>query len=414
MQIAPPPAGAQAASRRARSLSAFNHPDYRYLLIGTMGSQMGDWIQTVGQGWLILLLTHSAAQLGIFGFVRGAAILVVTPFGGVIADRLNRRNLLVTSTAVGAVTACILAVLVATGLIRVWELYLTGICDGLVASISQPVRQVMVYDVVGSEDLTNAVAHNAIGGNLTRIVGPAAGGLLLGLGGVASCFFGQAACYLVASGATFLIRTEGRAEVARSSVLSSLREGARYIAQQPLIQLLLLTAIIPSLLVYPYLRFMPVFATDVLHSGALGYGFLLTGVGFGSILGAAGVAWITEFRYKGLAMLVGNTIYMAMIGAFALAHIFVLAFAFLVLAGIANTVYNTYNQTLLQWNIEDAYRGRVLALYLTGSNLTPIGSLAMGFMIVAWSPSAVVASFCAIAVLALLAVTALSPSLRRL
>lgn len=408
------PSDAAAPSRRSRALSAFNHPDYRYLLIGTMGSQMGDWIQTVGQGWLILLLTHSAAQLGIFGFVRGAAILLVTPFGGVIADRTNRRNLLVVSTAVGALSACVLAILVATGLIRVWELYITGIVDGLVASVSQPVRQVMVYDVVGPDDLTNAVALNAIGSNLTRIVGPSVGGLLIGFAGVASCFFGQAACYVVASAATFLIRTQGLRPLGQSSVLRSLREGARYIAAQPLIQLLLLTAIIPSLLVYPYVRFMPVFATDVLHSGAVGYGILLTGVGFGSVVGAAGVAWMTEFRYKGLAMLIGNTIYMAMIAAFALAHIFALAFAFLVLAGIANTVYNAYNQTLLQWNIEDAYRGRVLALYLTGTNVTPIGALIMGFLITAWGPSTVVAGFSGVAAVLLLLITFLSPTLRRL
>ncbi|HZU75188.1 MAG TPA: MFS transporter, partial [Dehalococcoidia bacterium] len=192
---------ANAHPARRSSLSAFAHRDFRYLLVGTMGSNMGDWIQTVGQTWLIYVLTGSATQLGVFSFVRGMAVLLVTPFGGAIADRTNRRNLLAVSTLVGALSAVALALLVVTGAVRVWQLYVTGTIDGLVASVSQPTRQVMVYDVIGADDLTNAIAINSMGGNLTRIVGPSLGGLLIGAFGVSWCFFGQAAAYVIASGA---------------------------------------------------------------------------------------------------------------------------------------------------------------------------------------------------------------------
>lgn len=409
VSVAPAP-----PTTRGGALRAFAYPDYRFLLVGTMGSQLGDWIQTVGLGWLVLMITHSPAQLGILAFVRGMAMLVITPFGGVIADRVSRRRLLVVATAVGAISATVVAVLVVTGLIAVWELYLTAIVDGTVASINWPARQVMVYDVVGGEDLTNAIALNAIGNNLSRIIGPSAGGLLIAVTGVAGCFFGQAACYLIASGATFLIRTEGRASRAKEPVLSSLGAGVRYAVRRPVVLTLLVIAMLPSLFVYPYLSFMPVFATDVLHAGSLGYGILLTGVGFGSIVGAAAIAALPDFRYKGWATLIASGLYMSMVAAFALSRLFLLAFGFLVVAGVFNTVYFTFNQTLLQWNIEDAFRGRVLALYLTGGNVTPIGALVIGFLVAAWGAPPVIAGSCMIAILCMIGVTLFAPHLRRL
>lgn len=400
-------------SRRRRALSAFSHPDFRYLLIGTMGSQMGDWIQTVGQGWLVYLLTGSAAQLGIFSFIRGVAVLTVTPFGGAIADRTNRRNLLSIATLVGAITAVALAILVVTGAVRIWQLYITAVLDGLVASVSQPTRQVMVYDVVGAEDLTNAVALNAMFGNITRIVGPSLGGLLIGVTGVSSCFFAQAGAYVIASGATFLIRTPGTKSGEQGSVLRSIGEGVRYALSHHTVLMLLIIATIPSFFVYPYLRFMPVFANE-LGVGALGYGVLLSGIGFGSIAGAAWLAGFNTFHHHGWAMMAGNAIYMAFIAVFAVSGNFWLAMGCLLIAGVANTVYNTFNQTLLQFNIEDDYRGRVLALYLTFSAITPLGALLMGLMIDRWSAPPVLFCWCAVATLLQLAILVRSKRMRAL
>ncbi len=405
---------AVAASRRRRALSAFAHHDFRYLLVGTMGSQMGDWIQTVGQGWLVYQLTGSAAQLGIFSFIRGLAVLLVTPFGGAIADRTNRRNLLSISTFVGALTAVVLAVLVVTGWIQIWHLYVTAVLDGLVASVSQPTRQVMVYDVVGADDLTNAIALNAVGSNITRIIGPSMGGLLIGTLGVSSCFFAQAAAYVVASAATFLIRTQGTRSTSHTSVVHSIVEGIGYSVRHRTVLTLLVIATIPSLLVYPYLRFLPIFAENVFHIGAFGYGMLLTGIAFGSIAGAAWVAQLGDYRYKGWAMMLGNLGYMLFLGFFAEAHQIALAFACLIVAGVANTVYNTFNQTLLQFEIEDEYRGRVLALYLTFSAITPFGALIMGLMIDAWSAPAVVFAWCMLGVLLQLAIIVQSRRIRSL
>ncbi len=401
-----PSAPASPAQRRG-SLGAFSHPDYRYLLIGTMGSQMGDWIQQVGQGWLVFLLTHSAAQLGIFAFVRGVAVLGITPFGGAVADRFDRRNVLAFSTFAGALNAVVLAVLVATGHVAIWQLYVTSVIDGIVQSVALPARQVMVYDVVGPDDLTNAVAINSMGNNIVRILGPSLGGLLIGLN-LPSCFFAQAAAYSVAAGATFLIRTRSERTISMISVFSSIGDGVRYMWHDSLVVTLLLVTMVPSLLVYPYVGFMPVFAKNVLHAGAAGNGILLTAVGFGSIAGAAWVAGHTSFRRRGWAMLLANTVYMVCIAAFALSHLFVVAFGFLVLAGVANSIYNTYNQTLLQLNVSNEYRGRVLSLYLTLSAITPMGSLAMGLMIDRFGAPAIVSSWSLAATLIMVLVTARS------
>lgn len=407
-----PPDGARTAKRR--SLSAFRHRDFSFLLIGTMGSQMGDWIQQVGQGWLIYQLTGSAAQLGIFAFVRGMAVLLITPFGGAIADRFNRRHLLTLSTTLGALNATLVAVLVATGHIAVWQLYFTTVIDGIVASIGLPARQVMVYDVVGPDDLTNAIAINAMGNNIVRILGPSLGGLLIGVTGLSTCFFAQAAAYAIAAVATVLIRTNNERSIGRFAVLSNIAAGARYMARDSLVVTLLLVTLVPSLLVYPYVGFMQVFAENVYHVGASGYGILLTGVGFGSIAGAAWVAGNASFRKSGWAMLITDVVYMLCIVAFALSPTFLLGFAFLVLAGVANSIYNTYNQTLLQLNISDEYRGRVLSLYLTLSAVTPIGSLLMGWMISRLGAPGVVASWALAGALLMLVVTQRSKRTRAL
>ena len=410
---APPPPSAELPSRR-RSLGAFRHRDFSYLLIGTMGSQMGDWIQTVGQGWLVYQLTGSAAQLGIFAFIRGIAVLLITPFGGAIADRLNRRHLLTFSTVLGALNAALVAVLVATGHIALWQLYLTTTIDGVVASIGLPARQVMVYDVVGPEDLTNAIAINAMGNNIVRILGPALAGALIGITGLSTCFFAQAAAYAIAALATLLLRTDNERVRSQASMLHNIAEGVRYMARDSLVVTLILVSLVPSLLVYPYVGFMQVFAEKIYHVGASGYGILLTGVGVGSIVGAAWVASHASFRKSGWAMLITDIGYMLCIAAFALSPAFVLGFVFLILAGVANSIYNTYNQTLLQLNISDEYRGRVLALYMMLYAVTPVGSLFMGWMISRFAAPGVVAGWALAGALVMVLVTQRSKRARAL
>ncbi len=409
-----PQRGAATRTRRGGTFVSLANRDFRYLLAGTMGVQVGSWSQTIGQGWLVHVLTRSAFQLGLIAFIRGVAMLVASPAGGLLSDLLDRRRVVIAGTLLAAANALTLTVLVATGHVAVWHLYVLAAIDGALNAVNQPARQALVYDVVGKEDLTNAVALSAVGSNLMRIIGPSLGGALIGTAGIASCFLFQGLCYALSAAVTLFIRPVDAERRPTASLLESLLGGFAYALHHRAVLLLLLVAAVPSLLVYPYVGFVPVFASDVLHVGPFQYGVLMTAVGVGSIPGALMAANMADPRGKGWLLLTTSAGYMAMVAAFACSPWFLLAFACLVAAGVANAIQNTLNNTLIQLAVSDAYRGRVSALYFMTSGLTPFGSLAMGTAITALGPQPAVAAFAlsAAAVIAGLSVT--SPRLRRL
>lgn len=403
------------ASGQARRISTFAslaNRDFRYLLAGTMGMQIGSWSQTIGQGWLIHELTHSAVQLGLISFIRGIAMLAASPFGGLVSDMFDRRGAVISGTLLAALNGLVLAVLVATGAIEVWHLYVMAAIDGVLNALNQPARQALVYDVVGKEELTNAVALSSVGGNIMRVIGPSLAGALIGISGVAACFIFQGVCYVLSAVVSLLIRPVPRGDRRIASLKDSLLGGFSYARHHRTIVLLLLVSMIPSLLVYPYVGFVPVFASDVLHVGAFQYGVLMTAVGVGSIPGAFVAANMSHVTNKGWILIVTSAGYMAMIAAFALSPWFALAFACLVAAGVANAIQNTLNSTLVQFSVSDEYRGRVSALYFMTGGLTPFGSLAMGGLIALFGAPAAVSSFSILATLAVLALGVWSRQLR--
>ncbi len=407
------PGGATHARRGGTFVSLANR-DFRYLLAGTMGVQVGSWSQTIGQGWLVHVLTHSAFQLGLISFIRGVAMLAASPAGGLLSDLLDRRRVVIAGTLLAALNALVLTALVATGHIAVWHLYTLAAIDGALNAVNQPARQALVYDVVGKEDLTNAVALSSVGSNLMRIIGPSLGGALIGTVGIASCFLFQGLCYTLSAGVTLFIRPIDPVRQRAASLLESLLGGFSYAMQHRVVLLLLFVAAVPSLLVYPYVGFVPVFASDVLHVGPFQYGVLMTAVGVGSIPGALMAANMADPRGKGWLLLATSAAYMTMVAAFACSPWFLLAFACLVAAGVANSVQNTLNNTLIQLAVSDAYRGRVSALYFMTSGLTPFGSLAMGTAIAALGPQPAVAAFALSAAAVIAALSVVSSHLRRL
>ena len=198
-----------------------------------------------------------------------------------------------------------------------------------------------------------------------RIVGPAIGGALIGVAGVGAAFVLQAVAYLFSSFATSRIRARGEpGERQSASVLQSVGDGLRYARAHPDVRLLLFMSALPSILVYPYVSFIPVFAQDVLHSGSTGYGFLASAVGYGSIVGAVLAANFSGVRKRGQILVWTTFIYMALVTLFALSSVYALSFGLLVVAGIANSVYLMFNQVMIQLIVDDDYRGRVLSLYV--------------------------------------------------
>jgi MFS family permease len=408
-----PQRGTATRTRRGGTFVSLANRDFRYLLAGTMGVQVGSWSQTIGQGWLVHVLTHSAFQLGLISFIRGVAMLAASPAGGLLSDLLDRRRVVITGTLLAAANALTLTALVATGHVAVWHLYVLAAIDGALNAVNQPARQALVYDVVGKEDLTNAVALSAVGSNLMRIIGPSLGGALIGTAGIASCFLFQGLCYALSAAVTLFIRPVDAARQT-ASLLESLLGGFTYALHHRAVLLLLLVAAVPSLLVYPYVGFVPVFASDVLHVGPFQYGVLMTAVGVGSIPGALMAANMADPRGKGWLLLATSAGYMTMVAAFACSPWFLLAFACLVAAGVANSIQNTLNNTLIQLAVSDAYRGRVSALYFMTSGLTPFGSLAMGTAIAALGPQPAVAAFALSAAAVVAGLSLASPRLRRL
>jgi len=377
---ATPRARGSLAARIAKSgtFTSLELPQFRLLLAGTAASQAASWMEQVARSWLTWELTHSAFQLGLLEFIRGVTSLIVSPFAGVLTERLDRRQLAAITQVSPGVVALVIGLLVSTGNIAIWQLYLAAGFSGLANSINFPARQVLVYDVVGSEYLNNAIALNSVMANVSRIAAPTISGIIIGTVGIQQSYYAQAGFFLLATLATLALRPITLAKPVRIPVWQGLVDGARYIRADPTIRRLVLLNTVPTLLIYPYVALIPIVASDVLNVGSTGYGVLISAVGIGSIPGGLIVASMTNSKYKGRLMGVSALVYMGLVAVFAASMWFALSFVVLIGAGIGWSMMVTLNQTLLQLHLADEFRGRVLAFYTMANGLTPFGSLALG------------------------------------
>ncbi|MEX1254125.1 MAG: MFS transporter [Dehalococcoidia bacterium] len=371
-----PPLTARLANSAA--FSSLSVPSFRFLLAGTAFSQVASWMEEVARGWLVLQLTDSPFQLGLFGFIRGSSSLVVSPVAGVLADRLDRRRLAAISQAVPGLMALVIAVLVVTDQIALWHLYVSVTIAGVTNAVNFPTRQVLVYDTVGSQHLTNAIALNSVTANVARIVAPSVGGVLIGTVGVGASYYAQTAFFALATVSTLMLRPMTQVEPVRVPMWQAMRDGVAYVRANPTVLRLVLLNVVPNVLIYPYVAMMPIFAKEILGVGSVGYGVLLSAVGFGSIPGGLMVASMSGSRWKGRIMGGAALLYMAMVACFALSSWFGLSFAILVIGGLGWSMMVTLNQTLLQLNVAEDFRGRVISLYTMANGLSPFGSLALG------------------------------------
>ncbi|MBI5287401.1 MAG: MFS transporter [Chloroflexi bacterium] len=412
---ATPPAPGGIRGYGLRTFSSLRIPDFRVLWLGNVGTMLGQWVQVAAQGFLVYDLSKSPFQVGAVGFARGIASVAFSPFAGIITDRFSRRSVLMVMTSLSAMIAAVLAALIIADLIEVWMLYPISIAEGLTDAINQPARQVMVYDVVGEEELANAVAVNSLGGNTMRIVGPSLAGALIGGVGIEAAFILQAVAYGVSVFFTSRIKTRGiPTSKSTSSVLAGLADGLSYARTNRDVLLLVVMAGLPSLLVYPYVQYIPVFAEDVLHVGSVGFGFLASAVGYGSVIGALIAANLTRLTKRGQILVWTTFVYMALVTAFAVSNMFALSFALLVVAGIANSIYLMFNQVMVQLIVHDEYRGRVMSLYVMVSGITPFSALLMGALIDLFGAQVTVACFTGLASAIVLVIGITSRRLREI
>jgi len=371
--------------RNVRTFESLGLRDYRLLWLGQLSSSMGMWMDQTARGWLVYSLTRSPLQLGLVSAVRGAPLLIFGVFAGVVADRYGRKAQLVIAQAVNALLNVALAMLIMTGHLQVWHIYLTGFLAGTVQAFQQPARQVLINDLVGEKRLLNAIALSSAAFNLSRSVGPAICGVLIQTLGVDISYFGQAVFFALATLWTVQIRVPKSPTPAgystssiSQSIFSSAGEGIAYIISHRLILFLMVLALAPILLGMPYVSLMPIFAIDVFHGDASTQGFLLTMAGVGAVLGALTIASIGRRQGSGKLLIAGAAGFGLSLVLFSRSPVLWIAIIFAFLAGLSNSGYASQNQTIIQMLAPAELRGRVLGVYFLSQGLMPLGSLLAG------------------------------------
>ncbi len=280
--------------RIPKSLSALQHPNFRLYVWGQLVSLMGTWMQNIGQGWLVYQLSHSELALGIVGFASAIPALVITPWGGVLVDRVNKRNLLAWTQVGAMLLAFILAGLTFAGVVQVWHVVLLAVGLGVVNALDGPARQAFVVEMVGREDLPNAIALNSITFNSARIIGPAIGGLLLVAFGAGWCFLFNGLSFLAVIASLFTMRLPAYvAKPAKLSPWQQLKSGVAYAIRTPELRALLLLALVFSLFGISYATIMPAFVDKALQRGGSAYGVVNAMSGVGAVVGgfSGGPLW---------------------------------------------------------------------------------------------------------------------------
>ena len=371
--------GAPAAAEGS-AFAALRHRNFQLYFGGQLISNAGTWMQVIAQGWLVYQLTHSDLALGIVGFAAAIPSLLVTPWGGVVVDRVPKRTLLMCTQAGAMLLAFILGALAFTGAIREWHIVLLAAGLGLVNAFDAPARQAFVVELVGRRDLANGIALNSLMFNSARVIGPALGGILLALVGAAWCFTINGLSFLAVILGLAAMKFELHQVVRRTeSPWRELANGLRYVAGQAEIAGLLLLSLAFSVFGVSYATILPAFVAQMLKQGAAAYGWVTTATGIGAVTGALIIAHRRGERWRGSWLVISSMGFPIVLALFgfnsSLPVSLILAFGL----GIGFMTMFTMMNTLLQTRVEDSLRGRVMALYtLTFFGLAPFGNLAIG------------------------------------
>lgn len=388
---APGPAATQAdaAPRLTSSFRALRHRNYQLFWFGSFLSNIGTWMQSVAQGWLVRELTASPTLIGFVAFASALPQIVFSLFSGATADLFNRRKLLVWTQVVQLICALALGVLVwlrdgqLWPVLSIWHVIAISFISGWATTMANPVYQTMTLDIVGRDDLPSALALNSANFNLSRIIGPTVGGLLFGLIGTAGCYFLNSASFLGVIVALLLMRFplwQPPAERGARAVLQQMVAGLHYVRRRPRVLALLGMAAVVSLFGFPYLTFMPVFARDVLGLDARGLAYLWAATGVGALISALVMApLLSRERGRGRMLVTAMLCFGLVVTAFALSSRFAWSLVGLVLVGGGMVSVTITINTLLQTLVRDQMRGRVMSLYsLAFLGIPPIGSLLIG------------------------------------
>jgi MFS family permease len=363
-----------------RALAAFTYRDFRLLWFGAFTSTVGTWMQKVAQSWLILELTKSAFYLGLDDFLGQLPILLLTLIGGVIADRHDRRRLLISSQYVQMTTALTLAALVFWGKVQIWQILALSFVTGLAQAFGGPAYQSLVPTLVEKKDLPNAIALNSIQFNLARVFGPLLAGATLAAFGTALCFALNGVSFLVVIVALLSLTIKHIPPAERKPILDDLKGGLSYVRSQPAIVALTVLAFLTTFLGLPLLTFLPIFARDIFHGDVGRYSVMMSFSGAGAVVGALIVAWLGRFKHMGLTLLLVQFTFGLLVSAFAVSRIAWLSYFLLFFCGAALLVVFSMTASLVQLIVPDHLRGRVVSIYMVAfRGGMPLGSLWGGY-----------------------------------
>jgi MFS family permease len=359
---------------------SFHHRDYRLFFTGQFISLVGTWMQQVAQSWLVYRLTGSSLSLGLVGFAGQFPVFLLASFGGVMADRLNRRTVLVGTQVASMLQAAVMAWLTFARHIQVWEVMILAAFLGTVNAVDIPTRQSFVVELVGKKDLHNAIALNSSMFNLARILGPSVAGVLLAVVGEGWCFTLNAVSFLAVIVCLLRMGVPPRPAPERvASVLEHLREGFAYAWETREVRSVLFLLAVASVIGMSYVVLMPIFAEDILHSGPRGLGLLMAASGVGSLAGALLLAMRSESRGIGRIAYFAMLCFGACLALFAQSPYFLLSAVLLLPVGFCMIVSMAASNTILQMLCPDHLRGRVMALYsMMFMGMAPFGALASG------------------------------------
>jgi MFS family permease len=398
-----------------RTFAAFAHRNYQLWFFGQLVSLAGTWMQSIAQGWLVYQISHSDFALGLVGFAGAIPILIITPFGGVVVDRVPKRTLLVITQTVMMLLAFVMAVLVFTNVVQVWHVVLMAVLLGIANAFDAPARQSFIVDMVGREDLTNGIAMNSIMFNGARVIGPALGGLVLAAVGAGWCFLLNGVTFLAVIAGLMAMRMSSAPPRPPSSASAwqQLKDGLHYAGARSEIVSLLLLASVFGLFGNAYSALLPAFVDQVYNVGANGYGFLNAAVGLGAVTSAFMIAQFVDRARRGTWLFFANQGFSVMLFIFAFNKNFPLALLTGFGLGLCFMMQSTNMNSLLQTRVDDAMRGRVLSLYtLSFFGLAPFGNLISGALAQSWTLTGSVAVFAAFNLVASVFIFIKNPKLR--
>lgn len=362
------------------TFSSLRHPNYRLWFVGQLVSLTGTWMQNVAVPWLVYHLTGSPFFLGLVSFISAVPMLTLTLWAGVLADRMNRKQLLIITQTVMMLLAFLLAAAYYNNQLEWWHMLFFSTAGGITQAFDAPARQAMVADLVPREQMMNAIALNSAMFNGARVIGPALAGITLAAAGPGWCFIINGFSFLAVI--LSLMKMQLPAQVAprmKGRAFSEIREGLLYIWQHSSIRALILLLALTNIFAVGYTSLLPAFAKDVLFSPDFGLGLMSTAIGVGALLGALLLAALGNTWSKGLLLTAGNLLFPSFVIAFAFSHTLWISLVFLIGTGFGFMVQNATVNTLIQSRVEDRLRGRVMSVYtIVFQGFFPIGALFAG------------------------------------